>query len=102
MGYSKGRRKDGSEFIRPTGKGAGNTFINLGKQEARDGIETTPEIPDTATPPGYTSKNDIIAMKQQELTEMFERHQLAGKDPSYSMRRRLTPSSMAELKKLRT
>ena len=38
MGYTKGYKKDGSEFVRPTGKGAGSTFVNLGKASVREGI----------------------------------------------------------------
>lgn len=39
MGYTKGYKKDGSEFVRPTGKGAGSTFVNLGKASVREGIQ---------------------------------------------------------------
>jgi hypothetical protein len=50
MGFTEGRKKDGSRIIRPTGKGTGSTFINLGKDSAREGI-TPPGVPPTQ----YTS-----------------------------------------------
>lgn len=71
MGFTKVTKSNGDEVLRPTGKGAGSTFVNLGSSAARAGIETPGEAPAPFTPAGDTTPT------QAELDDAYQRmHQL--------------------------
>lgn len=71
MGFTESRKKDGSKVVRPTGKGAGSTFINLGKDSAREGIEDL-DIPEGVEPTFDDEDDDSLS-----VDEVYEKYKAA-------------------------
>lgn len=69
MGYTEAHKKDGSKIVRPTGKGAGSTFVNLGKDSARAGIQDASTY---ALPNPYITDTDA---PEVDLDATYERFQ---------------------------
>lgn len=70
MGFTESRKKDGSKVVRPTGKGAGSTFINLGKDSAREGIEDL-DIPE-GVEPTFDDEDDEEHLSVEEVYARFK------------------------------
>ena len=80
MGHTEGYKKDGSKFVRPTGKGAGSTFVNLGRDDARAGVSVRGEapLPSTLEPAVSDGGSVLSAERLRELQQASD----VGKSPS--------------------